>query len=76
VQVGLWPARIAAVVEVQHYDFAAIIVDAIPHAVLTAPSPPQALERRPQRRRHGLRPRQQGPEMNSHAAKAAVDGRV
>ena len=47
VRVRLWPVGIAAVVDVQHYDLAALFVDAIPHSVLTAPGPPQAVERGP-----------------------------
>ena len=35
VRVRLWPVGIAAVVDVQHYDFTALFVDAIPHPVLT-----------------------------------------
>jgi hypothetical protein len=34
-------------VDVQHYDFTALFVDAIPHSVRTAPGPPQAIEGRP-----------------------------
>jgi hypothetical protein len=47
VRVRLWPVGIAAVLDVQYYDFTALFVDAIPDPVLTAPGPPQAVERRP-----------------------------
>ena len=60
VRVRLWPVSIAAVVGLQHYDFTALFVDAIPHPVLTAPGPPQAVERRSRGRVGSVAGRQRG----------------
>jgi hypothetical protein len=44
--------------DMDDFDLATVIVDAVPHTILTAPGPPQAREGRAQRDRDNLGPLQ------------------